>query len=149
MLNASGFGGIEGPHHNCLGCNFADCTGWIHNHLHTALTTDDSSLQEFYTHYLLKLYLFVERAYVIFEIVGLPQEYRGRHFDVFKRVHKWANFIKHPKSFLLVHHAQYFMDGDTAVDEPFERTKFAVVIDQAFVSEYYAGPTRTPSFILS
>jgi hypothetical protein len=134
------FGGLDGTKHNCLGCNFADGTSWIYNCLHTALTSESDSLEEFYFDYLLKLYLLVERVYVVFEIIGLPLEYRCRHFQVFQRVHKWANFIKHPKSFLLVHHPKSFMDGDKDAEQPFDRTKFGVVIDQEFVLEHYAGP---------
>ncbi len=138
------FGGLDGGHHNCLGCNFADATSWIHNCLHTALVTDRTSLQKFYFDYLLKLYLLVERVYVVFEIIGLPLEYRGRHFSPFQRVHKWANFIKHPKSFLLVHHPKFFMEDDKDPDEPFDRAKFGVIIDQQFVIDYYGGPDNNP-----
>ena len=132
------FGSLEGTKHNCLGCNLADSTQWIHNYLHTSLTTEQTSLQEFYFGYLLQLYLLVERVYIVFNIIGLPEEYRCRHFSTFQQVHKWANFIKHPKSFLLVHHPQYFMDGDP--DTRIDRSKFGVVIDQEFVLTYYAGP---------
>jgi hypothetical protein len=134
------FGGLDGTKHNCLGCNFADATLWIYNRLHNALTSEPASLEEFYFDYLLKLYLLVERVYVVFDIISLPLEYRSRHFSAFQRVHKWANFIKHPKSFLLVHHPQYFMEDDKDAVDVFNRSKFGVVIDQQFVLEHYAGP---------
>lgn len=134
------FGGNDGPHHNCLGCNFADATSWIHNFLQSSLSSPQASVQEFYFDYLIKLYLFVERSYIVFDIVNLPVEYRSRHFSIFQKVHKWANFIKHPKSFLLVHHPRYFMEDDVMADEEFDRSAFGVIIDQEFVLEYYAGP---------
>ena len=139
------FGGLEGSDHNCLGCNFADATSWIHNCLVNAASTPMISFQEFYFEYLLKLYLLVERVYVVFEIINLPPEYRGRHFTPFQRVHKWANFIKHPKSFLLVHHPKIFMQDDEDAEKDgdrFDSTKFGVIIDQQFVEEYYSGAEK-------
>jgi hypothetical protein len=85
---------------------------------------------------MMRLYLFVEHVYVIFEIIKLPEEYRRRHFGVFKDIHKWANFIKHPNSFILVHHPTYSYDGD----DNFDRTQYSLVIDQQFVNEYYSSP---------
>lgn len=125
-----------GGDHNCLGCNFADTTIWIQKYLSRAATLD--STDEAYTFYLMRLYLFVERVYVIFEIIKLPDEYRGRHFGIFKDVHKWANFTKHPNSFILVHHPAYTYDGDPH----FDRTLYSLVIDQAFVNEHYSSPTH-------
>ena len=136
------FGGFEGGHHNCLGCNFADATSWIQNFLATAVENGSESRQEFFFDYLLKLYLLVERFYIVFEIIGLPLEYRCRHFSTFQHVHKWANFIKHPKSFLLVHHPQYFMENEKHPDVPFISSEFGVIIDQGFVDNYYSGPEK-------
>ena len=136
------FGGLEKSHHNCLGCNFADATSWIHNCLHTAASEPMISFQEFYFEYLIKMYLLVERVYVVFELLDLPLEYRGRHFACFQKVHKWANFIKHPKSFLLVHHPSFFMEDDKDAQTDgivFDPTKYGVIIDQGFVDEYYSG----------
>jgi hypothetical protein len=138
------FAGVDGTRHNCLACNLAEATSWIHHYLHNALTNNQTSLQEFYFGYLPQLYLLVERIYVVFEIIGLPLEYRGRHFATLQHVHKWANFIKHPKSFLLVHHPRFFMEGDQDAVEPFDPSKFGVIIDQQFVLEYYAGADNNP-----
>lgn len=126
----------DGGDHNCLGCNFADTTIWIQKYLSRAETFD--SVDEAYVFYILRLYLFVERVYVIFEIIKLPDEYRHRHFGVLRDIHKWANFLKHPNSFLLVHHPTYSYDGDSA----FDRTSHSLVIDQQFVNEHYSSPTH-------
>jgi len=126
----------SGGDHNCLGCNFSDTTIWIQKYLSRASNFGD--IDEAYTFYLMRLYLFVERAYVIFDIIKLPEEYRCRHFSVFRDVHKWANFTKHPNSFILVHHPTYTHDGEAS----FDRTKFSLVIDQTFVNEHYSSPTH-------
>lgn len=125
---------VKKDRHNCLGCNLADATNWIYNYL--ARFDKFEEVSEDYTFYLLRLYLLVERVNVVFDIVSLPLEYRIRHFGVFQDVHKWANFIKHPKAFFLVHHPRYAFDGM----DGFDSSKYSVIIDQAFVSEFYAGP---------
>ena len=99
------FGTFDTDSHNCLGCNFADVTNWIYNHLNRFDQSGDVSES---------MSLISERhrrrAYEIFEIISLPQEYRGRHFEVFRDIHKLATF-KHPKGFLLVHHPSHFIEG--------------------------------------
>jgi hypothetical protein len=122
--------------HNCLGCNFNEAANWVLSYLAKHRTCTDVS--ESFTFYALRLYLLVERFNIIFEIVGLPEEYRHKHFKVFQHVHKWANFFKHPNAFLLVHHPQYFFEGDRS----FKRHEHEVVIDQAFVNEHYAHEVR-------
>ncbi|QJW98410.1 hypothetical protein [Frigoriglobus tundricola] len=62
----------------------------------------------------------------------------GPVFTPFRDVHKWANFLKHPKAFLLVHHPVYFYTGMPE----FGRSKHSLVIDQAFVGEYYSGSDK-------
>jgi hypothetical protein len=125
-----------GGDHNCLGCNFADTTIWVKKYLSRSETFE--SVDEAYTFYLLRLYLFVERAYTIFDIIKLPEEYRGRHFEIFKNVHKWANFTKHPNSFILVHHPEYFFDGEIG----FDRTNYSIIVDQQFVNDHYSSPSH-------
>jgi len=130
------FDDTSGGDHNCLGCNFAEATTWIQKYLSRASTLTE--IDEAYTFYLMRLYLFVERVYVIFKIIQLPEEYKVRHFGVFRDIHKWANFTKHPNSFILVHHPTYTYNGDASVD----RTNFSLVIDQQFVNDHFSSPTH-------
>ncbi|WP_165253742.1 hypothetical protein [Paludisphaera soli] len=130
------FGSFDQGSHNCLGCNFADVTAWINNHLSDFDQFTD--VAESMSFYLLKLYLFVERAYEIFDIIQLPEEHRKKHFSAFINVHEWANFIKHPKAFLLVHHPAHFIEGMPV----FDASKYSVVIDQEFVKEFYSGADK-------
>jgi hypothetical protein len=128
------FGSLAGGRHNCLGCNFAETTVWLRNFLkrHDRL----EGVEEVFHDYLLKMYLLVERVYVIFDIISLPKEYRFKHFSVFQDVHKWANFIKHPKAYLLAHHPVWSWEGAPG----FDPSRYKPVVDQAFVHEYYSGP---------
>lgn len=130
------FGTQGGAHHNCLGCNFNDATAWVWNHLRNWDRFED--VDEAVGFYLLRLYLLVERIYTILELAGVPEGYRLQHFGVLQDVHKWANFLKHPNSFMLVHHptwAYQHQPGFTASDH-------SIVIDQEFVKEHFSSPRR-------
>jgi hypothetical protein len=127
------FGGLEKSHHNCLGCNFAEMTYSIDFVLQRQENLDETSISTFYADYLLWLYLFVERMEMIFEIITLPESYRMRHFEVFRQIRRWANFIKHPGYFILAHHPEYFLDGD----HHFDPKKYQVIIDSKFVYEHF------------
>jgi hypothetical protein len=122
--------------HNCLGCNFAEETRSIRNHLSQYDSFDDGF--DAFRFYLLRLYLLVERMDVILNLIQLPNEYRYKHFTVLNDVRKWANFIKHPGPFLLVHHPTYLFEDDTPVD-----VCYRVVIDQEFVRQYYSSDKET------
>ena len=57
--------------------------------------------------------------------------------SLFQKIKKWANFVKHPKAFVLCHHPEYFLENDPEI---IERKKNAnVLIDTAFVFKYYSG----------
>ena len=127
------FGGLEKSHHNCVGCNFAEMTNSIRFVLQRYESLNELDISTFYSDYLLWLYLFIERIEMIFEIISLPESYRMRHFTVFRQIRRWANFIKHPGYFILVHHPQYFLDGD----KNFDRKFFQVTIDSKFVYEHF------------
>jgi len=127
------FGGQDGQHHNCLGCNFADSSTLILRYLEKNEELTD--IQQDFTVYVLLLYLLVERIEIVFDIIQLPDTYRDKHFKVFQQIRKWANFIKHPKSFILTHHPVYdFENSGTTYDKPFTET-----INEQFVTQFYKG----------
>ena len=127
------FGSIDGERHNCLGCNFADSTHLILNYLEKNEELTD--VQQDFTVYILLLYLLVERIEMIFEIIQLPTSYQDKHFKVFQQIRKWANFIKHPKSFILTHHPEYDFEGSDVI----HTKKFTEEINEQFVTRYYKG----------
>lgn len=128
------FGSFEDGRHNCLGCNFADATKGIELSLLKIITVD-GALDLDFSDYILWLYLFVERATMVFDIAKVPEPYRHRHFDCYVTIKRWANFIKHPNFFVLVHHPDYFVEGDSEYDS----TKYSCTIDSKFVREYYGA----------
>lgn len=71
----------------------------------------------------------------MFDIIQLLDTYREKYFKVFQQIRKWANFIKHPKSFILTHHPEYdFENSETRHDRQFSET-----INEQFVTEFYKG----------
>jgi hypothetical protein len=127
------FGGMNGVHHNCLGCNFAESVGSIYNFL--AEYKQKKSVQQDFVIYILLQYLLVERIEIVFDILQVPENHKDKHFKVFKQIRKWANFIKHPKAFILTHHPEYSYEGSG-----FDFGKeFSLVINEQFVERYYKG----------
>jgi hypothetical protein len=129
--------------HNCVGCNLNESNLRIENFLIQHRNFRDLHLT--FTNFILLLYLQVESIYEYFEIIQLQESYRGKHFKIFQDVKRWANFLKHPKSFMLVHHPSWTYEGRTIksdnsgkyLDEKIKRT--TPTIDSAFVNEFYAG----------
>ena len=129
------FGGLGGQQHNCLGCNFADIQIMIQNYL--AKYDSFNDIKDSFILYIIQLYLLVERMEIVLDLVQVPQSYRDKHFKVFQQIRKWANFIKHPKAFILTHHPEYdFVDSGIVFDKT-----FTIQIDDSFVTEYYSGGT--------
>lgn len=131
------FGGMNGEHHNCLGCNFADSTNLISRYLEKNEELTD--IQQDFTVYILLLYLLVERIEIVFDIIQLPDTYREKHFKAFQQVRKWANFIKHPKSFILTHHPTYDFENSGTINEQ----TFTETINEQFVTHFYRHTDQT------
>lgn len=133
----SAFVELEEKHHNCIGCNFAESIDIINKFLRTH-ELFIGCINERFTIFILHMYLLIERVEVIFKIISLPDEYKAKHFRIFGKIRRWANFLKHPKAFILVHHPLYSFEGD----ERFDKTLFDVVINQDFVDIYYASDKK-------
>ena len=127
------FGARNEGHHNCLGCNFAEEVENINSFLSQYYLLVD--IKRDVRHYLILLYLFVERIETVIEILQVPTAYRRKYFRVFSRIRKWANFIKHPKSFVLTHHPDYNFEEDSV---PYLSDREVIINDQ-FVDHYYRG----------
>jgi hypothetical protein len=139
---------LAGPNdanHNCLGCNFDDLTDQISKYLHVAAENPTQfSLYQLFSIYMLLLNACWERMTDIFEIVGVPEGYRARHFSPFIRARRWANFFKHPKTFgWVVHHPRFVIDGsDEHKALTAEGTKVRVVNDE-FLKKYYTADCKS------
>ncbi|MEM7358275.1 MAG: hypothetical protein AAF431_04225 [Pseudomonadota bacterium] len=132
------FGVLDGVGHNCLGCNFAEITNGI-DHCLSKIVNTNARIEFDFTDYIWWLYLFVERAEVLFEVIELPASYRSRTFYPFVTIRRWANFLKHPNFFVFVHHPKYFFEGDASFDE----TQFDFVVDTNFVRDNYGAEAKS------
>ncbi len=128
------FGSNKSKHHNCLGCNLDTST----HHLYMFLTQKDghNDLELSYTNYVLLMYLAVVKVETVLEIIGLPEEYKKKHFHIFQKIKKWANFIKHPKAFVLCHHPEFYLENDPDIIK--KKKSANVIIDNAFVYKFYS-----------
>ncbi len=125
--------------HNCLGCNLADLTNAFGEVLNGLTKCKD--LQAAFSIYFMWLNVFVERYDFMFSYLGVPDSYRIKHFPVFLQIKHWANFQKHPKAFLFVHHPSFSCPTvGITVDK-----KKPKIIDQVFVDKYYKGGKHNES----
>lgn len=129
------FGTQDTNHHNCLGCNFADSIWLIESFLKSYATQD--SIQFSYTTFLVLCYLLVERIDSMFDFIQLNEDYRKEHFKILLAIRRWANFIKHPKAFLLTHHAEYTFQNSPK--NGVLRDNASVIIDRTFIDKYYSN----------
>lgn len=125
----------ESSRHNCIGCNFADSV-WLVKYFFDRVHTYES-IHDAYFEYIFRLYLIVERMNEIFSIIELPEKYRLKHFNTVREIHKWANFVKHPKAFIYTHHPVFAIEG-----EDMEPNTNSQIIDSDFVQKYYSGMKR-------
>ena len=132
------FGTYDTSHHNCLGCNFADSTWLIHNFLRTYDLQE--AIQYAYSTLIILAYLLVERIDTFFNIIELNKIYRNQYFKILLEVRRWANFLKHPKAFLLTHHPTFSFYGSPKNKEL--RNNANIVIDRAFIDKYYVNDEK-------
>jgi len=119
-------------YHNCIGCNIHEGATsiklFLKNH------EGYPSVRHYLMLYSLTFYILAER------IVTINDEMSGKKndwsdFPNLRRIKRWANFFKHPKSYMFLHHATYHLSTDP--DQP----NFLIdgIIDDNFVQEYYGG----------
>lgn len=135
------FAGPEDVHHNCLGCNFDDLTEQISKFLSIAAdNTPQFELHHLFSMYTLLLNSLWERVTDVFNIIGVPDSYRTRHFSPLIRVRRWANFFKHPKTFgWVVHHPVYTIensDHHNGLKADAGRYRF---VNDEFLKTYYSS----------
>jgi hypothetical protein len=119
--------------HNCLGCNFDENLYSILLFLerHKKLQSVQFDMSE----YIIKMYLFYERASFVCDILKVPESYTKKHFKSFRLINRWANFIKHPKAFILTHHSIFDYE-DSGL---YNASDYELVINESFIDTYYKG----------
>lgn len=127
----------------CLGCNLQDQAQLISDFLKSAHTYYEKI--HFFTIYNMLLYLLTERILEIKKIIGLPEGYKEEKFRVFKEIKLWANFLKHPKAFILTHHPEYRFEGEKGKNKLNNKKK---VIQFDYIKKYYSGEDKNKYNVL-
>lgn len=131
--------------HNCVACNINKSNDTIQNFLIQYRRFEDFHLT--FTTFIMLLYLQVEVFSEYFKIMHLPEEYRLKHFQVLQKVRHWANFLKHPKGFMLVHHPNWTFENKTSKFFP-DQPKFKKpIINTIFVQKYYSGDKKNEELL--
>lgn len=124
--------------HNCVACNLNSSNRLIQIFLLEYKNFYDSKL--IFTNFILLLYLQVEVCNEYFNIMSIPENYRLKHFQIFQEVKYWANFLKHPKGFMLVHHPNWSFEGRISKRFPESKLKKSnPMLDSEFIKKYYSG----------
>lgn len=124
--------------HNCIGCNLGEQSMLTYS---TLLQINAyTSISQKMNLLLITYYLLVERIDTILSIVDLHQEYRKETFKTLNKIRKWANFIKHPKAFILAHHPIYTIKGYKG--NPEIRKDAEIIIDEPFLLKYYSNEKK-------
>lgn len=126
--------------HNCIGCNLQDLSEQIGRFLENAVLSNP----EYKPEHTVSLYLFLlntlwERITDIFDVIGVPDAYRARHFGPLLRVRRWANFFKHPKEFAwIVHHPQFVFEDSQELTDVKKKSADHLFVDDEFVKKFYS-----------
>ena len=134
--------------HNCVACNLENSSLLIVHNLSTYPHFFRSDLV--FPNFIHPLYLMVERMEVYIEFMELQRSIKEKNFKIFSTIKQWANFVKHPKAFMLVHHPHFIFDGFVIPSPSIKYKKmkdYEIQIDDDFVKEYYSGGAKNKKLI--
>ncbi len=120
--------------HNCIGCNLEEGCLNILDFVEQFSGTE--KVRTYLTIYTLLCYILAERLGVIYKELGVISnngEFDWTKFPVLRRIKHWANFFKHPKSYMFLHHPGYFLENDP------NRPNFLIEneVNSDFVDSFY------------
>lgn len=120
--------------HNCIGCNFEEGARAIHYFLLT--NRECTNVQYYLNLYSFLFYAQAERIGVIYKELGYctnKGDFDWAQFQNLQKIKYWANFFKHPKAYMFLHHPDFFLETDP------RKPNFLIshVIDSEFVKNFY------------
>ncbi len=119
--------------HNCLGCNFEEGCMNVLDFLKEFEGTEKT--RTYLTVYTLLFYTLAERLAVVYQELGVVngKQFDWQQFPVLRNIKHWANFFKHPKAYMFLHHPGYFLENDP------DRPNFMIngEVDTVFVDSFY------------
>lgn len=120
-------------YHNCIGCNLEEGCLTILDFLEKF--SKATNVSSYLTIYSLLFYSQAERLAVIYNELGytIHDGFDWTRFPTLRSIKHWANFFKHPKAYMFLHHPCYFIESDPNIPN------FMIngVIDNSFVEKYY------------
>jgi hypothetical protein len=127
-------GNSETISHNCIGCNFEEGADTINFFLQT--NKNCKNIQYYLNLYSFLFYAQSERLAVIYKEVGYMTEkgeFNWSSFPNLQAIKYWANFFKHPKAYMFLHHPDFYIKTDP------EKPNFKIngIIDDNFVKTFY------------
>lgn len=130
--------------HNCIACNLAgnvinlkDAADLLSKSTKSLSYPADEAFAE--KTYILWLYLLSENIHEVLKLISYPQDIKNKDFKNTITIKRWANFLKHPKAFLLTHHPAY-CDPATLPFEPHHLGLEGItIIDDRFINKFYSG----------
>jgi hypothetical protein len=122
-------------HHNCIGCNLEEGCLSILDFLKKYC--DSENTRTYLTIYTFLFYSLAERVAVVYKELGIVN---GNNFDwvkfpVLRNIKHWANFFKHPKAYMFLHHPSYFLENDSSKPNFFVKGE----INNEFVEKFYSA----------
>ncbi len=121
--------------HNCIACNLNETLSYTLDSIRN--TPSYAYVEHYYCFVIQSLYLTAERVLSVsksaFQIDEIVDSY-----PTTMQIRKWANFFKHPKSFLFCHHPDYFIDGFDNDD----LENYDLIIDSTFIEVYYKDGSK-------
>lgn len=125
--------------HNCIGCNLNEYSQILVN----SFRTEQIFLSEYelFSRFIINAYILTERIRVYTKILKITDEDYNHTYPTMRCIMKWANFIKHPKAFMLVHSPEYSFAGSDGYSEKVAKKNYTT-IEQTFVDKFYSGPAN-------
>lgn len=119
--------------HNCIGCNFEEGCLNVLDFVKQFAGTE--KVRTYLTTYSLLFYTLAERLAVVYQELGVVngQQFDWSRYPVLRSIKHWANFFKHPKAYMFLHHPGYFLENDSS------RPNFMIEgeVDSSFVDSFY------------
>jgi hypothetical protein len=131
--------GLSDTSHNCIGCNFEEGARTIDYFLQS--NKGCSNIQYYLNLYSFLFYAEAERLAVIYKEIGYTNsklDFDWERFPNLQLIKYWANFFKHPKAYMFLHHPDYHIDSDP--NKP--NFMITLVIDNDFVKRFYKAGAK-------
>ena len=127
---------FEEEGHNCVACNLEKSSKLIANYLRGYKSFESS--ESVFTSFIWHLYMMTVRMEEYIDIMCITEGIKYKKFGIFPKIKRWANFIKHPKAFMFVHHPCYSFES-TPVPPGCDILRHEITIDDEFIKKFYSG----------